>query len=366
MTTKWMILATTLAAAPALADFTTGNLVVSTVGDGSAALTNAATAVFLREYSTGGSFVRSVGLPTAASGLNHAFSSSGSATSEGQLTRSADGNFLMIAGYDAIPGTAAVVGTSAATNPRVVARISNLDIIDTTTALTDAYSANNIRSVTSADGSAFWTGGTASSGGGVRYATLGGSTSTQLSTTITNIRVVNIFGGQLYCSSATGAFQGVSAVGSGVPTTSGQTITLLPGFPTASGPSSYDYWLADATTMYVADDRASAAGGLQKWTLSSGTWSLAYTLQSAANVGLRSIAGTTDSASGNFQIYGVSTDNKLVSVIDGGSGSLFSTLATAPANTAFRGVEFTPIPSPGSIALLGLSGLTAFRRRRSR
>src|SRR5207249_1686071 len=85
--------------------------------------------------------------------------------------------------------------------------------------------------------------------------------------------------------------------------TSSQIITALPGFPTASGPSSYDFFLADATTLYVADDRAlntnaSLSGGIQKWKLNAGTWSRVYTLgdPAAANNGLpsgaRGLTGT--------------------------------------------------------------------------
>ena len=38
--------------------------------------------------------------------------------------------------------------------------------------------------------------------------------------------------------------------------------------------------------------------------------------------------------------------------------------STGGANTIFRGIEFAPIPAPGSVALLGLAGLVAGRRRR--
>lgn len=358
------IIAAAALSTPALADFIPGNLVVSLVGDGSAALTNAANPVFLSEYTTAGSLVRSLALPTAASGANRRFSVSGSATSEGHLSRSTDGRFLVIGGYDAAIGTASVVSTSSANNPRVVARVGFDDAIDTSTALGDAYSANNIRSVFTTDGNDLWTAGTASSGGGVRHTTLGSVTSTQLSTTITNIRVVNIFNGQLYVSSSTGAFQGVSTVGSGTPTASGETITLLPGMPTASGPSAYDFHFASSTTLYVADDRTNGNGGVQKWTFDGTTWSLQYTLATASNVGLRGLVGGDDGA-GNTLLYAISTDNKLVSVIDTGAGSVFSTLATAPANTAFRSVEFAPVPTPGTLALLAASGLLAIRRRRT-
>src|SRR5205807_1880295 len=128
----------------------------------------------------------------------------------------------------------------------------------------------------STNGTDMWMSGGA---GGSRYFTLGGTTSTQLSTTPTNLRGTNIFGGQLYVSSSTTTFLGVSTVGTGTPTTSGQTTTPLLGFPLTGTHSNYQFAFANSSTLYVADDGTAAnAGGIQKWTLSAGTWSLAYTL----------------------------------------------------------------------------------------
>ena len=337
------------------AAFTSGNIVVSRVGDGSGALTNAATAVFLDEYTPAGVLVQSIPMPTTASGSNKRFTNSGSATSEGALTLSTDGRYLTLAGYDAATGTASIASTTSANNNRVVAVVGMSGSIDTTTALSDAYSANNIRSAVYDPATGIWTGGP---GTGVRFTTFGGTTSTQLSTGLTNTRVVNVANGQLYTSSASGAFQGVSSVGSGLPTSSGQTVTLLSGFPTASGPSAYDFCFADASTLYVADDRTNGNGGIQKWTLNAGTWTLAYTLASATNVGARGL--TSDGTA----LLATTTDNKLVMVTDTGVGSAFTTLVTGATNTALRGVEFTPTPEPATLMLLAAAGAMCWRRRR--
>ncbi|HVK12983.1 MAG TPA: Ig-like domain-containing protein, partial [Gemmataceae bacterium] len=260
------------------------------------------------------------------------------------MTRSVNGEYLVLGGYDADVGTTSVTGSSA---KRVVGRIDATGAIDTTTGLTDAYLTSNIRSVATVDGSAFWTAGTGSAGSnGPRYATWGATTSTQLSTTVTNTRATAIFDGQLYLSSSSGAFLGVSTVGTGLPTTSGQTTTLLNGFPTAAGPSSYQFVFKDANTLYVADDRTNGSGGIQKWTQSGGTWTLAYTLAVTATTGVRGLTG--DFSGANPVLYATTSEssaNKLVKVTDTGAGSTFTTLATAPANTAFRGVAFTPAAS---------------------
>src|SRR5207302_328024 len=83
----------------------------------------------------------------------------------------------------------------------------------------------------------------------------------------------------------------IDSNGTGLPTTGGQTSTELPGFPTSTtGHSPYEFIFKDASTVYVADDGTTAnGGGLQKWTLSGGTWTLAYTLSPGTNIGLRGL-----------------------------------------------------------------------------
>ena len=149
------------------AQFTQGNLVVYRVGDGSAALTSAATAVFLDEYSPSGTLVQSIPMPTAVAGANKRITASGSATSEGLITRSVDRKYLVFAGYDAAVGTAAVNGTTSATVNRVVGRIDATEALDATTAFTDFPTGGNMRGVASTNGTDFWATGSV---GGVRYA----------------------------------------------------------------------------------------------------------------------------------------------------------------------------------------------------
>jgi hypothetical protein len=365
-------LATTFSAHRAsAAAFTLGDLVVVRVGDGSAALNGNATAAFLDEYTASGVLVQSIPLPTVASGGNQPLTLSGSAISEGFIALSQNGMYLTLGGYAATVGTVTPQTQTAALVNRVVGRIDLSGNIDTTTSLGDAYNGSNIRSVTSSDGFNLWTSGNGGSGqgasAGTRYTTLGSTTSTGLHSTTTNVRVVNLFNGQLYADSASGTFLGVGTVGSGTPTTSGQTYSELPGFPTTGTHSSYDFWFKDANTLYVADDGSAAnGGGIQKWTLSAGTWSLAYTLgnNGSTTTAVRGLAGTVD-GSGNAVLYGT-TGSALVSVTDTGSGSALSTLATAGSNTAFRGVELLVVPEPTTAALtgFGLLALVFFRRFR--
>lgn len=351
--TSWksLVARATLAAVcvPLMASFGAADLYVTQVGDGSAALTSASTAVFVQKFSDSGAALSTIALPTVASGANQPLTTSGSATSEGFLKLSADGNYLTLAGYAIGPGTAAVAGTTSLVAPRAVGRITlSSGAVDTTTVFSgdSTYSGGNIRGAVSTNGTDLWMVGNAGGGnGGTRYATLGGTTTVSLSSSPTNIRVVDIVNGQLYVSSASGTFQGVSAVGTGMPTEAGQTTTLLNGFNTAAMNSSYDFWFKDAQTLYVAGDASAVnGGGIQKWTESSGAWTLQYTLlnNDSTTTGVRGLTGTVD-LSGNAVLYGTTTAtsaNQLISVVDTDASATATTLATAPANTAFRGVEF--------------------------
>ncbi len=341
--TGWLLLATAAISAAREAD---ADLYVTQVGDGAATLTSGSTAATIQIFTDAGAPLSSMALPTAASGANKPLTLSGSATSEGFLTLSTNGQYLTIGGYAAAPGVASIVGTPAPTVNRVVGRINlSTAAIDTTTALTDTFSGNNIRSVVTTNGTDLWLAG---SNGGVRYATMGAATSSQVSSTVTNLRVVNVVNNQLYVSAGSGAFRGVNAVGSGAPTGSGETTVLLPGFdPAGTSPQSvYDYWFKDASTLYVADDRSAAAatpGGIQKWTSNGTTWSHAYTLAvgGGAGGGARGLAGAI--VDGDAVLFATTTEtsaNRLVTVTDTGAGAEFTLLQTAPANTAFRGVEF--------------------------
>lgn len=355
------VLALIAGSAAAHADFIAGNLVVSSING----LTNAAQSVSLLEFTAVGANqaapVSTVNLPTTLSGSNHRVTLSGSATSEGALTLSTDGRYLTIGGYDAAVATASVASTTSAAVPRVAARIASDGSVDSSTALTDAYSGNNIRSVASVDGSSFYTGGPSN---GVRYATLGATTSTGFNTT--NIRVVNIYNGQLYASSAAASNFGVGTVGTGLPTSGTQAFALLPGFPTSTA-SPYDFVFTDANTLFVADDRSVASGGgLQKWTQSGGTWTLATTYSTGLTSGLRGLTGGTDST-GAAVLYAVTADataNKLVSFSEANAAAGFTTLATAATGTIFRGVDFAPVPTPGTLVLGGMGLALAGRRRR--
>ncbi len=326
------------------AGFSPGNLVVSRVGTGDAALNNAATAVFLDEYTPDGTLVQSVALPTTVSGANKRFTVSGSATSEGALARSLDGRYLTIAGYDADLGTASVASSTTSAVSRVVARIGGDGGVDTSTAITDIFSGNNVRGAVSDDGSRFWVTG---ANGGVRLVSLGSTgTTTQLNSAApTNLRVAGIFGGQLYVSTGSGT-TGVYSVGTGLPTGSGQTPAL-----TASVPAPYafvgldsDPAVSGVDTLYVADESGAPGGGVVKFSFDGSTWTARGSFR-PAGAGARGLTGTITPS--GVTLFATTTTNALVKVDDTAAynaaiAATATTLRTGAANTALRGVAFAP------------------------
>jgi|GEM_PF-1693784 len=327
----FVLLTSSLLAAP----FTAGNLVLYRVGDGAAALGSGGTAVFLDEYTPAGVFVQSVALPTGSGGLV----ASGTATTEGFLTRSEDGRYLVVPGYSAALGATV---TSSTTVPRVIGRVDGNANLDVSTSYVDAASAGNIRSATSVDGSRFWTSGSTQ---GPRTIAFGASAATVISTTNTNTRQINVFADQLYISSGAGTVR-LSTIGSGTPTTAGQTMTALPGFPATSTFNSFFIVRLDGgpgvDTVYVADEGNNA---IQKWCLVSGTWTLKGSVTVATARGLTaSVSGTT------VTLYATSggTGTPVVTVTDASgfngtfSGTATTLIATAGTNKAFRAIALAP------------------------
>ena len=298
-------------------------------------------------------------LNSGASGVR--CTSSGTATSEGALTLSRDKRFLTIGGYDAAAGAAGVVASAAS---RGAARI-DMNQNAVVTAFTDAFTTNNIRSTVSDDGSQVWMAG---ANQGIRYGTTG-STTTLISSAITNNRVMNFTGSELMFSTGSGANRGIYTLGSPAPTSGPVAATVV--INTGGSSSNYDFLFASATVCYIADDTTNATGGIQKWTFNGSAWTQAFVIGSGAvNIGARGLTGTVD-GSGNVQLYAITAEgsaNRLIGVSDTLANTATpptaATLATAGTNTIFRGVDFAPVAAPGSAALLAIGGLLAARRRR--
>jgi hypothetical protein len=337
------------------------DLYVLQIGDGTDPLqttTGIAAPIIINKFAvTGGSPVASVAMPTTTSGANSLFTTRGNSTTESFLHASTNGQYLVLGGIAATVGS--TLPGAAGDFDRVVGRIDVNNFttsgVDTSTVFGDGFRGNSFRSVASTNGTDFWMSG-AGTGGGIRYTTLGSTTSTLVSNTTSNTRIVNIFNDslgqpQLYTTSGSAAFLGVSTVGTGLPTTTGQTITLLPGTTADTSTDPMDFWFADANTLYKANGPNGTTGkGIGKYTFNSGAnnWDLAYVLTAGTNTG--GLTGVV--TAGVTTLYATNYNGELVSIVDTGEFSVPTVLATAPTNTLFRGVALIS----GAVVPPGVAG----------
>jgi hypothetical protein len=246
-----------------------------------------------------------------------------------------------------------------------------------------------------------------------------------------NFRGETIFDNTLYVSKGSGS-NGINTVyqvgTSGSLPAAGSSITVLPGFNTTLAktntdtPHPFGIWFANATTVYVADegsglstdfvgaDPTTQAGGLQKYSLVNGTWTLdyeltgsligsSYTVNGSGAVcgglsacglttttdGLRNLTGTVN-ANGTVTLYAVTSTegsvlgdagadpNQIVAITDTladtsapqAAGENFTVLDTAALGQVYRGVDLAPVPLPATAWLLlsALGGLGVISRRR--
>lgn len=337
------------------AAFTGGDLVVYRVGSGTGALSNAAAPVFLDEFAPGGSKLQSIALPTAPSGANKALTASGLSRSEGQIALSADGSVVTVTGYAAAPGTTGAAGTSlTATDPATVGRtvgvVDGDGVVDTRTSLTGAGTPKIIRSAVADSGDRLWVAG---GNGGLLTTTVGSGTASSIAGGAeANLNGVTVQGDQLFVGGILS--NRLAKVGTGLPASSA-ALADVPGLPTNL--LTYGYALLDETaqgwngtgldTLYLAN--ASERGGtVDKYTFDGSTWT------SAGYVDVPGAFGLVADKSGSTVSLAVTTPTKLLLLTDpnGAATSGFaptaSTLATAAANTEFRGVALAPhaVPRP--------------------
>jgi Domain of unknown function DUF11/Putative Ig domain/Cadherin-like/RTX calcium-binding nonapeptide repeat (4 copies) len=288
---------------------------LNVVGDeNSNTLTDSPSADFIDQYAIGAAgqtgSLYTFSLPTVAnfSGAgNEALTNSSYSVSEGNLTLSTDGAFLVTGGYNDTVSAWSPQQTFSSANVinRVIGAITGAGVINTTTDLTDAYTGDNFRTVVS-DGTSFWTAGHssppagASSDGFVHYVANSGATTSTIITGpggASNINTVEIYNGQLYEGVRSGT-AGIYQIGVGLPTTGGQSQTMFIQVPqtnpldvgAAGKPMSpFTFYMTDlpgntnsvngVNVAYVAD----AEMGIARYDYTASGWQFSYYIDSTGS-----------------------------------------------------------------------------------
>ncbi|MCE9559115.1 MAG: hypothetical protein K8R88_09205 [Armatimonadetes bacterium] len=350
---KLVTLSLMAASALSFGQFTSGNLVAAVIGDAGSDILNQP--VVLQEYTTTGTPVGSALSLNNVGGRN--ITSDFAETSEAGLELSADGKYLMIAGYDEVP----LSGTwNKFDSLRAVARINGQGQITFSSAFT-LYDSNFLlgdgaRAVASLNGDDFIvTGGDA----GLLKGSFGGSTS-QVFNPALSTRTAHWFIGLLYfvgsnayyTAGGTSGTNGLTTWDGVVGNTFAQPGVFQTPLTSGSAPGSgRDFHIVDANTIYMA--ASSGSVGLVKMVRTNGVWSEAFRL---ATSGVNSLAVDTSGAVPTIYMTG-SNGTNIFKTTDTGLGfSAFQTLATAPVNTRFRGLSF----APQSAAVAGTLTLSNF------
>jgi hypothetical protein len=348
-------LALALAAAAQNPFFTPGNLAVLRAGDGTQALTSSGNTIYIDQFTPSGTLVNSVAVPDAGDG---ALLVSGTAATEGGLGRSLDGTLLTFAGYHAERGafSTSLANQSGAAAPRGLATVSAQGLYTLMETSATVYSGNNIRGATGDGTNNFWTAGSSKG----TYWFNPPQAPVDVQTSGGNTIAVRTRSGNLYFSTQKGAGGIYTFQGGGLPKTGTATNLVFATGP-GSQPAGFDL-SPDLTVAYVADQRTSSGGGVEKWTNGLGTWALAYTLSTGAGAGAYGVA--VDFSGPDPVLYattvdsGSSTTNRLVRLVDTGPDAALSLLAVSGA-AAFRGLDFVPVSQPP--ALTGFC-ISAFSR----
>ena len=365
-----------------------GDVAVYRVGaNGSAAvLTSGNNAVFVDVFrNTGGtwSLNQTIAMPTVVSGNNQILTASGTAGSEGFINMSEDGRYFVLGGYNNVVNNVAAstaLGTGKSSTDRTIGLLTlSSGSVDTTThgAWGLGSAGQNIRSVASHDGTSFY----ATTDGGIYYGAYGASAATPSLIKAGNLRGLEISQGNLLVGTgsgnaiATGSTAGAIGTTVGLPTALNTTMTVMfneKAGTTATPPvySPYGFSLLDLNkdgideTAYIAD----SGGGINKMYFDGSTWTSQGVITGTYS-GLEAVYNGTSvdifvTAANGFTL-GTLND---ASAIGGALTGTVTTIGTAGANTAFRGVAVAAVPEPSSGALLVLGGaaLVAVRSLRKK
>jgi uncharacterized protein (TIGR02145 family) len=325
--------------------FTTCNLIVYKIGEGVSSLNTSAFPVSIDEIDPSGQPVQSVSNLFVGSNI---ITQSGGNTSVGFLN--SYNGFLAVPGYNAALGTGNVVSTNTKVTNIIDASQSINNRYLNTTVSPIPFNNSTYRSAVPTSATTFYCSGDGSgtTTGGIWY--YNGTNFTQIYNTIFNVRNIEIFNGNLYFTTGSGLNRGLYQVGTGLPTTSGQTATLIVSNGLTDS-SPYDFSISpDGCTIYLTDDGNgnSALSGIYKWKNINGAWSSTYKYNANArglvvdySPSTPIIYSTVASSNSVVSTQIISIKDDIISTNPSFVSNWSSPITVSP-NFAYAGIDFTP------------------------
>ncbi|TZF82234.1 hypothetical protein FW774_16235 [Pedobacter sp. BS3] len=305
-------------------DFQEGNLVLlripnyGTESGGTAANNgNKAVPMYLDAYDPddiAAGITKTVPLPTTSDGTNYALTANGSSSATPYISRSVDGRYLVVQGFDVAVGTDVTTsGISYSTTNPSFALVNYQGNVSSTTKVTNNIpGASWMKTTVSYDGTGIWF-GNGSNTDGVHYIPVGGTTSTKIGGTYARSLMLNDkklimgYGTTLYSI-------GTADLPTTLQTASTLTIDTKP-------LSCYGFVILKNKTgdkvLYLCDYGTTANHGIKKYLLEGNTLTykgvVAY--QNLTNVEGR-VVYNGDGTFNKVQLYAINASGKLVKIED--------------------------------------------------
>ncbi len=362
----------------ASSQFTPSRLAVYRVGDGTTITNNRTSAVFVDEYLTSSldqtTPTMSLNIPVSTTGSNYRLtsimrSSASAFQVEGMSGLSPDGNHLAIIGYDQETGATVTNSTI-----KVVGLINAAGQVNTSTTLAGSSPAR--AAIALNGGNAVYS---SILSGGVIYSTIGSSSATLINSYVGNARSYTIFNNTLFCANNS---TNVTYYNS-LPTTA---VSSRSGDIALSGILNINQIVLFASDgsgapniIYAVNDGANLAdAGLHKYKMENNVWVAKGVIKiPGVTDGIKSVTGKVVGA--NIELYATTWGNlasptvpsQLLKIIDlNAAGSTITNtanvptvLATAPNNTIFRSVTFTPGTTPETTLPVKLTSFNGSRKQ---